>query len=104
MPSVTSTLFKDPLLGLPEEDYKHEWVTSTLDKYPHLFKIVTPIRVNNLRHLLLSHPNRPFVESIIAGFQEGFWPAAKADLLVLQKDGFDNCRHVDVLDDVMQGS
>ena len=57
MPSVTSTLFKEPLPGVPEEDMKHEWVTNMIHKYPHLFEIVTPIQNAKLRSLLVSHPN-----------------------------------------------
>jgi hypothetical protein len=98
-PSVTSTLFKKPLSGIPEEDMKHEWVTNTIHEYPYLFEVVTPIRYENLRSVLHSHPNRPFVDSILLGFRDGFWPAAKSDLLVSLQQGHDNRRQEEFLDD-----
>src|SRR5258708_38500193 len=62
-----------------------------IHEYPYLFKVVTLICIESLRSLLVSHPNCPFVESILSGFKDRFWPAAKADLLVSQKRGYDNC-------------
>jgi len=53
------------VLGCP--DYLH---------YPHLFKIVMPIKVDVFRTLLMTHPNQPFIESICKGLTEGFWPWA----------------------------
>ena len=67
-PSVSSTLFKKPLSGVPEEDMKHEWVTSTIQEYPYLFEVITPIRYDDLRSVLHTHPNCPFVDSILDGF------------------------------------
>ncbi|KAG9218369.1 hypothetical protein CCMSSC00406_0007260 [Pleurotus cornucopiae] len=46
---------------------------------PHLFKIVTPIRVQRLTELLETHPNRPLVDSVIHGFTEGFWLYAETE-------------------------
>src|SRR5258708_28866845 len=67
-PSVSLTLFKKLLSGVPEEDMKHEWVTSTIWEYPYLFEVVTPIRYDDLRLVLCTHPNCPFVDSILDGF------------------------------------
>ena len=43
---------------------------------PHLFKIVTPIKVDQFEDLLKTHPNRPFVDSVCYGLRNGFWPLA----------------------------
>jgi hypothetical protein len=48
----------------------------TITDYPDLFEIVTPIDVTKLRALTISHPNRPFVESVLEGLSNGFWPWA----------------------------
>jgi hypothetical protein len=43
---------------------------------PDLFSIVTPVNVQALERLTRTHPNRHFVESVLQGFEEGFWPWA----------------------------
>ena len=43
---------------------------------PHLFKIITPIRVDIFESYLTSHLNQAFVQSICNGLHEGFWPWA----------------------------
>lgn len=89
-PSVTSTLYHKPLPSVPLEDYDHTLVTDTIAQYPHLFKVVTPIRSYVLESLLRSHPNRNFVESVLKGFREGFWPSASAERSICKEDGNDN--------------
>src|SRR5260370_28543220 len=42
-PSVLSALLRDPLPGVPINDYKHGLVTQTINDNLHLFRIVTPI-------------------------------------------------------------
>ncbi len=101
-PLVTSTLFKKLLLGVPVEDMKHEWVTNTIHKYPYLFEVVTPICYENLRLVLHSHPNHPFVDSILLGFWDGFWPAAKSDMLISHQQGHDNRQQEEFMDDSIQ--
>ena len=51
-------------------------VTQTINNYPNLFAIVTPINIRRLQSLLINHPNRPFISSILSGLQDGFWPWA----------------------------
>ncbi|KAJ7817153.1 hypothetical protein B0H13DRAFT_2379859 [Mycena leptocephala] len=52
-------------------------VRSTIDNNPHLFKIVTPIKVDVFESLLHDHPNQPFVKSVCDGLRYGFWPWAE---------------------------
>jgi hypothetical protein len=48
-------------------------VVSTICNNPHLFCIVTPIKVDHFEELLVTHPNQSFVKSSL---REGFWPFA----------------------------
>ncbi|KAI0295540.1 hypothetical protein BC826DRAFT_281717 [Russula brevipes] len=41
-----------------------------------LFDVVTPINIDRFASLLAGHPNRPFVDTVICGLREGFWPLA----------------------------
>src|SRR6266436_10432742 len=89
-PSVMSTLYHKPLPDVPMEDYSYTIVSNTIDRNPHLFNIITPIRVDVLEELLMSHPNHNFVGSVLCGFREGFWPSASAEWLVCKPEGYDN--------------
>ncbi|KAG0151075.1 hypothetical protein CROQUDRAFT_11862, partial [Cronartium quercuum f. sp. fusiforme G11] len=43
----------------------------------HLFKIVCPINVDKLKLLLKDHPHQPFVNSVLNGLRNGFWPMSE---------------------------
>ena len=43
---------------------------------PDLFKITCQIKVDTFEQLLTHHPNQLFVDSIVIGLWEGFWPFA----------------------------
>ncbi|TEB24949.1 hypothetical protein FA13DRAFT_1591062, partial [Coprinellus micaceus] len=64
LPSPPLSVLEDPILA------------NTVHSHPELFKIVTPIKVDIFEDLLVSHPNRPFVDSVLCGLREGFWPFA----------------------------
>ena len=70
------TLTAKPLEGPPQSALDDEPVTRTLRDNPHLFKVVTPVRVDVFEAYLASHPNRNFVDSVCRGLREGFWPWA----------------------------
>ncbi|TFY82031.1 hypothetical protein EWM64_g1982 [Hericium alpestre] len=57
----------------------NEAALRTIAENPTLFKIVTPVDVDRFEALLVNHPNRPFVESVIYGLRHGFWPCSNAD-------------------------
>ena len=78
-PSATYTEVASPVPGVPASDYQYQDITETLSKYPHLFKIITPINADRFETLLSSHPNQPLVKSICAGLQHGFWPFADTE-------------------------
>ncbi|KAH9809338.1 hypothetical protein DFH28DRAFT_905376 [Melampsora americana] len=71
--SVDSSITADPLPDAPplSED---PMAARALRKDPHLFKIVCPIKTSRLERLTKSHPNQPFVQSILKGLRHGFWP------------------------------
>jgi hypothetical protein len=52
---------------------------NTIAENQNLFKIVTPINVDHLESLLLDHPNRSFIDSVLVGLREGFWPWAEVN-------------------------
>jgi hypothetical protein len=70
------TLTARPLPRPPPAELDNISACLTLENRPDLFKIVTPIHVPVFRRLTLSHPNRPFVESVMQGLTDGFWPWA----------------------------
>ena len=74
------TLSAKPLEGPPQSALDDEAVTKTINENPHLFKIVSPIRVDVFESYLTSHPNQPFVKSVCKGLREGFWPWAETPL------------------------
>lgn len=75
-PSADATLTARPVPKPPDGELNNLAAVNTIRTRPDLFKIVTPIRVDRLEELLRPHPNRPFVESILNGLREGFWPYA----------------------------
>jgi hypothetical protein len=65
-----------PLPGPPENELSNQVALETIRQNPHLFKIVTPIDVDQFESLLDTHPNRSLIRSISRGLREGFWPWA----------------------------
>ncbi|EJD51054.1 hypothetical protein AURDEDRAFT_24355, partial [Auricularia subglabra TFB-10046 SS5] len=65
-----------PLPRPPPSEYRNADALNTIASRPDLFQIVTPINATRLQALLRDHPNRPFVELVIAGLTDGFWPLA----------------------------
>ena len=65
-----------PLPSVPLEEFQNVEAISTIFRNLHLFKIVTPIKVSRFKELLLTHPNQPFVDSVVYGLSHGFWPFA----------------------------
>ena len=70
------TEFAYPLPSIPHNELHNPIVTETIAHNPSLFKIVTPINVNQFEFLLQSHPNQAFVQSVCKGLCEGFCPWA----------------------------
>ena len=75
-PTACSTLTAAPLPRPPPEEFDNVDAMSTINQNPHLFRIVTPIKVDRFQELLATHPNQAFVESVCVSLREGFWPWA----------------------------
>ncbi|TFY54350.1 hypothetical protein EVG20_g9737 [Dentipellis fragilis] len=75
-PAADWSLTAVPLPSPPQNELDNVAANETIAKYPHLFKIVSPINVDKFEELLQTHPNQPFVKSVCRGLHEGFWPSA----------------------------
>lgn len=82
--SIKSSFFAEPLPDPPplSEDPKADFI---LSRYPDLFKIVWPYKISRIKALLTSHPNQPFVQSVLKGLEFKFWPMSS-----LPSDRIDN--------------
>jgi hypothetical protein len=65
-----------PIPGPPRNELSDKEKWNVIRSHPHLFHIMTPIRVDHLHELLITHPNRDLVESVCRGLRIGFWPWA----------------------------
>ncbi|KZV92827.1 DNA/RNA polymerase [Exidia glandulosa HHB12029] len=74
--AVNASLSAYPLPRPPASEFENVAAMQTIASHPELFKIVTPINVERFKELLRDHPNRPFVESVLTGLTDGFWPLA----------------------------
>ncbi|KAG1861379.1 hypothetical protein C8R48DRAFT_774130 [Suillus tomentosus] len=74
-PSAKSSLYATPLPSPGPNDFS-DVALDVLNAHPDLFKIITPVNIDTFQELLRDHPNHTFVESILEGLREGFWPCA----------------------------
>jgi hypothetical protein len=65
-----------PVPSPPRQELDNQMAQATLNTHPDLFDIVTPVNVDAFTSLLDSHPNQPFVTSVVRSLREGFWPWA----------------------------
>jgi hypothetical protein len=49
-------------------------IHSTLLYLNRYIKVETPFNIDRFENLLATHPNQPFVKSVMKGLREGFWP------------------------------
>lgn len=70
------TITAQPLPRPPPAELANETNNATIANNPHLFHVSTPINIDRFQELLATHPNQPFVQSVITGLREGFWPCA----------------------------
>jgi hypothetical protein len=69
-----------PLPSIPPSEFNNPVARNTIEGHPDLFEVTTPINVDNLESMLVHHPNRPFVNSVLNGFRHGFWPWADTNI------------------------
>jgi hypothetical protein len=73
-PSALYTLSAPPLPGPPDHLLDNSIIREALETYKDHIKVETPFNVDKLEAMLHGHPNRAFVDSVIKGLREGFWP------------------------------
>jgi len=76
-PAAQYSLLADPLPRPPASELNNIPANKTIRDNPHLFKIVCNIDIKKFAELLTDHPNQPFVQSVVVGLSEGFWPWAE---------------------------
>ncbi|KAJ3803528.1 hypothetical protein F5876DRAFT_10745, partial [Lentinula aff. lateritia] len=79
-----------PLPSPPEHLLNNPQIQSTLKAMAPYIKVETPFNVDRLENLLASHPNQPFVASVMHSLREGFWPFYEAEWEVESKQKLDN--------------
>ena len=65
-----------PLPSVPLSEFTNHHAIQTIERHPDLFIVNTPIQIDNFERLLTNHPNRCFVQSVLSGLRNGFWPWA----------------------------
>jgi hypothetical protein len=69
-----------PLARVPSREFNNALANDTIKRHSSLFEVSTPINVTNFERLLVRHPNRPFVDSVVEGLKNGFWPWADTQI------------------------
>ena len=75
-PCSRFSLTAEPLPAPPPIQQLPRDLVRTVQQHPEIFKIQTTLDVQVFEKLLTSHPNQPFVRSVVRGFRAGFWPFA----------------------------
>ena len=65
-----------PLVSIPDVELGNTLACDTISRHPGLFTVDTPINVDEFEDLLSNHPNPLFVNSVVKGLRDGFWPWA----------------------------
>ena len=77
--SPTTAEWSENALPLPRPSLKetsNPIINQTIADLPHIFQVLTPIKIDVFESLLKTHPNQTFVKSVCTGLREGFWPWA----------------------------
>ena len=101
-PVVASTLSIELLPSPPSHlmnDLKIITALHTLDRY---IDVSTPFNVDKLELLLSSHPNQPFVLSVMQSLREGFWPFDRGEWEDEWEDVIENYVSQDIDVDVIR--
>ncbi|KDQ52375.1 hypothetical protein JAAARDRAFT_198293 [Jaapia argillacea MUCL 33604] len=68
--AVGNTFFCPPIPNVPPQELSNPVVLNTISSHPHLFKIVTPINVDEFENLTRGHPNQALIQSVVKGLHE----------------------------------
>jgi hypothetical protein len=75
-PAARYSFYAEPLPRPPPSVFQNSAAAETIHNHPELFKIICNINVDAFKSLLIDHPNPSFVQSVVDGLLEGFWPLA----------------------------
>jgi len=75
-PAAQYSLFADPLPRPPLSVLRNSAASKTIRDHPDLFTIICNINIDAFETLLADHPKPLFVQSVLTGLREGFWPLA----------------------------
>jgi hypothetical protein len=78
LPSPPQSLLVDPVLS------------SSIRSLRDAIKVETPFNVDRFKSLLVDHPNPPFIELVMKGLREGFWPCDESKWKVELEEISDN--------------
>jgi len=73
-PAALYTGAAPPLASPPTHILGDPVINTTLQSLGDAIKVETPFNVDRLENLLVDHPSQPFVQSVMKGLREGFWP------------------------------
>lgn len=78
-PAALATETAPPLPSPPLHLLQDSKIKASLDALAGHIRMDTPFNIYRFSNLLLDHLNRPFVDSVIRGLREGFWPFEDGD-------------------------
>ncbi|KAJ3557902.1 hypothetical protein NM688_g1221 [Phlebia brevispora] len=78
-PAALDTEVAEPLPMPPPALLTDPDVQASLKFYADAIQVDTPFNVDRFESLLATHPNRPFVESVIWSLRNGFWPCDESE-------------------------
>jgi hypothetical protein len=73
-PAALDTETAVPFISPPSHLLEDPSILSSLSELQGYINTETPFDVDKLELILSSHPNQPFVRSVIRSLREGFWP------------------------------
>ncbi|OCH83580.1 hypothetical protein OBBRIDRAFT_702714, partial [Obba rivulosa] len=79
-----------PLPKPPEHLLLDPDIQAALHRYRDHIKVETPFDVDKLESFLHDHPNQPFVESVLFGLRNGFWPLDDGEWKIELEEVIDN--------------
>ena len=89
-PAALYTESAPPLPSPPSHLLQDQKIQVSLLAMKDHIKVETPFNVNKLESMLTDHPNQPFVQSVMTGLREGFWPLNDGEWKVELKEVIDN--------------
>lgn len=78
-PSALYTETAPPLPSPPQSLLDNLTLAKSITSLGDAIKVDTPFDVDKFELLLTDHPNRPFVDSVMKGLREGFWPCDEGE-------------------------